>query len=231
MSFHVCLIAMWVPRLLPLLNVRRRLRIDCIRSDCLLQLVLEVSQWGLKVSWQRLVPSCWRLAFAAPVGALGLCALVLGHSAPSWCIFSTTRQASRYPLPRLHCLPALSAVHVSCAQLLLLQSLFHQPVCTRGNASTAPGRGGGGGPVAARRSAAKRPTGGPPSRPCCVGATSFKRSERRRSSHSDRCLSHQSRKRRGCGESPASVPTGRSAAKRAAGRGTAVPPVDGPRPV
>ena len=35
MSFHVCLIAMWVPRLLPLLTVRRRLRIDCIRSDCL----------------------------------------------------------------------------------------------------------------------------------------------------------------------------------------------------
>ena len=75
----------------------------------LLQLVLEVCQWGLKVSWQRLVPLCWRLAFAAPVGALGLCALVLGHSAPSWCIFSTTRQASRFPLPRLY-----SSCSVSC---------------------------------------------------------------------------------------------------------------------
>ena len=35
----------------------------------------EARQWGLKVSWQRLVPLCCRLAFAAPVGVLGLCAL------------------------------------------------------------------------------------------------------------------------------------------------------------
>ena len=53
-------------------RVRRPSAVRRLAAD---SVTFEVRQWGLKVSWQRLVPLCCRLAFAAPVGVLGLCAL------------------------------------------------------------------------------------------------------------------------------------------------------------
>jgi hypothetical protein len=54
---------------------RRVWRPSAVRRLAADSVTFEVRQWGLKVSWQRLVPLCCRLAFAAPVGVLGLCAL------------------------------------------------------------------------------------------------------------------------------------------------------------
>ena len=53
-------------------RVRRSSAVRRLAAD---SVTIEVRQWGLKVSWQRLVPLSCRLAFAAPVGVLGLCAL------------------------------------------------------------------------------------------------------------------------------------------------------------
>ena len=72
-TVSACAHSCWSPAGAPF--PRRVRRPSAVRRLAADSVTFEVRQWGLKVSWQRLVPLCCRLAFAAPVGVLGLCAL------------------------------------------------------------------------------------------------------------------------------------------------------------